>query len=86
MDILLPFTILVISLVNFGLFITVVVRLGKAKGFLHGILGLICSLYAFIWGWMVAKEQNLQKVMIAWSVLLILGVLLGFISNSYMGQ
>ena len=86
MDILLPFTILVISLVNFGLFITVVVRLGKAKGYLHGILGLICSLYAFIWGWMVAKEQNLQKIMIAWSVLIVIGILLGYVNNASMGE
>jgi hypothetical protein len=44
---------------------------------IHGILGLICGLYAFIWGWMHASGQ-LRTVMILWTVLAILGLVFGY--------
>jgi len=43
---------------------------------LHGILGIICGLYAFIWGWMNAEQQGLKKVMIIWTVLIIVSIAL----------
>jgi hypothetical protein len=33
------------------------VKLFQQKGALHGILGLICMLYTFIWGWMNIKKE-----------------------------
>ena len=49
-------------------FIMVLIQLFKAKGALHGILGLICSLYTFIWGWINAKTLNLSKLMLIWTI------------------
>ncbi len=65
------------SLVNFVLFIVVLIKLFQKEGVLKGILGLICSIYTFIWGWMKAKELNIQNIMIAWSVLIVLNIILG---------
>ena len=48
--------------------IMVLIPLFKTKGVLHGILGIICGLYPFIWGWIHAKELNLSKIMLIWSV------------------
>ena len=39
------------SLVNLACLIVVVIQLWKAKGPLHGILGVCCGLYSLIWGW-----------------------------------
>jgi hypothetical protein len=44
---------------------------------MHGVLGLLCGLYAFIWGWMNAFRQNLLFVMIAWTLLILLS---GFVN------
>jgi len=56
--------------------ILVVIKMFQAKGPLHGILGIICGLYAFIWGWMNAEQQGLKKVMIIWTVLIIVSIAL----------
>ncbi len=54
--------------------ILVLIRLFKAKGVGHGILGIICGLYPFIWGWIKAKELGLTKIMIAWTACWVLSV------------
>lgn len=43
----------------------------------QGIIGLICGLWAFIWGWMHATG-NLRTVMLVWTILLIVSIVLGF--------
>jgi hypothetical protein len=41
---------------------------------LQGVLGLICGLWAFIWGWMHADEYGLKTIMMVWTVCIILGI------------
>ncbi|HEY3899799.1 MAG TPA: hypothetical protein VGM54_14365 [Chthoniobacter sp.] len=55
-------------------FIIVVIKLFQEKGVLHGILGIICSLYTFIWGWMESGRLKIQNVMIIWSACLVVGI------------
>jgi hypothetical protein len=43
----------------------------------QGILGLICGLWAFIWGWMHASG-SLRNVMLIWTILLVASLVLGF--------
>jgi len=33
-----------------------------------GILGIICGLFAFIYGWVKVKEYDIKKVMLWWTV------------------
>jgi regulator of sirC expression with transglutaminase-like and TPR domain len=56
--------------------IIVVVRLFKEKGAIHGILGIIISLYPFIWGWIKHKELKLTKTMLIWTISYVLAVVL----------
>jgi hypothetical protein len=56
--------------------IIVLIRMFKS-GVLTGILGLICGLYAFIWGWMHSGE-GLRNVMLIWTILLIAAIFSGF--------
>jgi hypothetical protein len=60
------------ALTSFICAIMVLIQLFKAKGALHGILGLFCGIYTFIWGWMNAKALNLSKIMIAWSASMVI--------------
>ncbi len=56
--------------------IIVVIRLFKEKGAIHGILGIIISLYPFIWGWIKHKELKLTKTMLIWTISYVLAVVL----------
>jgi hypothetical protein len=49
--------------------IVVLIKLFQREGCLMGIVGLICMVYTFIWGWINAKRENLTTVMIIWSIL-----------------
>ena len=54
--------------------IIVVIKLFQEKGVLHGILGILCGLYTFIWGWINAGRLNIKNVMIAWTIAVIVGI------------
>ena len=56
-------------------FIIVLIKMFQTAGVLHGILGLICGLYAFIWGWMNATKLNIRNIMLIWSLLIILSII-----------
>jgi hypothetical protein len=49
---------LVISVVNLACLIVFVIQLFKAKGPMHGVLGICCGLYTLIWGWQNADQLD----------------------------
>jgi hypothetical protein len=65
-----------VSVVNFVLFIVVLIKLFQKEGVGKGILGLICGIYTFIWGWMKHKELGITGVMIGWTVCILLSIVL----------
>ena len=60
--------------------IIVLIKQFKTAGVVHGIIGIICSLWTFIWGWMNAGKLGIRNLMIIWTVLIILYVV--FLSMS----
>ncbi|MFH0878101.1 MAG: hypothetical protein V2A34_00160 [Lentisphaerota bacterium] len=58
--------------------IVVLVKLFQKEGFLKGILGLICMLYTYIWGWMHVKDEslNIKNWMWIWTGAILLGIVL----------
>jgi Flp pilus assembly protein TadD len=64
----------VISIVSLVIFIVVLIKSFKA-GVLKGILGIItCGLFTFIWGWLKHSELQITKLMLLWTVLIILSI------------
>ncbi len=57
---------------NLVCFILVLIKLFKKEGVLLGILGIICGLYTFIWGWINHKKQGITNIMIIWTILVII--------------
>ena len=57
-----------VILANLALYILVLIRLFKKKGTLHGILGIIFSIYPFVWGWIKHRELKLTKIMLGWTL------------------
>jgi hypothetical protein len=64
-------------------FIIVLIRMFQDAGVLHGILGLICGLYAFIWGWMNATRLNIRNIMMIWTLLIILSIIVNALAGNF---
>lgn len=64
--------------------IVVLVKLFQKEGVLKGILGFICMLYTYIWGWGKIKDEslNIKTWMWVWTGAIILGIILNVIAQS----
>jgi hypothetical protein len=68
------------SLVAWVAGLWMVFKLFQKKGVLHGILGLVCELYPFIWGLMNFSDPEIKKPMTIWLVAIGVSIVLGIIS------
>lgn len=59
--------------------IIVLIRMFKESA-VKGIIGLICGIYAFIWGWM-NSSAGLKNIMLLWTLAIIVGVIGGAIGG-----
>ena len=67
---------------SFILFIVVLIKLFTKEGVLKGILGIICGIYTFIWGWFKHKELKLTKIMAIWTGAIVIPIIVQFIFAS----
>jgi hypothetical protein len=74
---------LVASLGSLICFIIVLVKMFQNAGALQGILGLICGLWCFIWGWMNAGKLGIKNIMLIWTVLILLSIVLNVASGGF---
>ncbi len=58
--------------------ILVLIKLFQKEGVGLGILGILCFLYTFIWGWINHKAQKITNIMLIWTALIIIGMILNF--------
>jgi hypothetical protein len=56
--------------------IMVLIKLFQTEGPLKGIIGLICFLYTYIWGWMNANKLNIKNLMLIWTGLFVVLMIL----------
>jgi hypothetical protein len=68
------------------MFILVLIKLFQTEGVLKGILGLICALYTFIWGWIKAKQLALTNYMWIWTACILVSILLGMLTGASAGM
>jgi hypothetical protein len=64
-------------------FVIVLIKLFQTDGVLMGILGLICALYTFIWGWLNASKLNLRNIMMIWTLLVILSIIVNVATGGF---
>ena len=69
---------LLVGLGSLICFIIVLIKLFQNEGALKGILGLICGLYTFIWGWMNANRLGIRNIMMIWTLLIIIQIIFNF--------
>lgn len=63
------------GLVSIVCWILILIKMFQTAGALQGILGIICSLWAFIWGWMNADRLGAKNIMLAWSAAIVVGII-----------
>ncbi len=56
--------------------VMVLIKMFQSEGPLHGILGIICGIYALIWGWMHADQYNLRKIVQIWTACLVASIII----------
>ena len=64
--------------------VVVLVKLFQKEGVLKGILGLICMIYTYIWGWMHLKDESLKLKtwMYIWTGCIVLGIVLNLLPKN----
>jgi len=55
--------------------VMVLIKMFQNEKPLIGILGVLCSLWAFIWGWMNGTKHNLKKIMLIWTGCIVLSLI-----------
>lgn len=66
--------------------IIVLLKLFPTEGVGKGILGIICGLYTFIWGWQNKDRFNLSMVMTVWTALIIVGIIVNVLNQPSLGS
>jgi uncharacterized protein YacL len=61
----------------------VLIKLFQENGILHGILGLICGLYTFIWGWINSSRLNIRNIMLIWTLLIVVSIVLSVMGGGF---
>jgi hypothetical protein len=67
--------------------LVVLFKLFQKEGILKGILGLICMIYTYIWGWLHIKDESLKLKtwMYVWTGAIVVGAILGYIGSTGSG-
>ncbi len=66
---------MLVGLASFVCFIMVLIKQFQNGGAVHGIIGIItCGIWTFIWGWINAGNLNIKNLMMAWTLLIIVGI------------
>jgi hypothetical protein len=72
---------IIILIVSFICWIKVLIALFKKEGAGLGILGLLCGIYLYIWGWMKSKELGLKSTMIWWTLTILAALVLWVVAG-----
>ena len=65
----------VASLGSLVCWVMVLIKMFQNEKPLIGILGVLCALWAFIWGWMNGTKHNLKKIMLIWTGCIVLSLI-----------
>jgi hypothetical protein len=71
---LLGLVALLCALVSLVCWVMVLIKM-FSESVLQGVIGLICGLWALIWGWQ-HKDQGLQTIMPVWTLAIVVSMVL----------
>lgn len=68
-------TLNILGWIFWGCYIYVLIKVFKREGLYAGLLGILCGLFPFLWGWFKAEDRDVHYVMIVWTIVFIAGIL-----------
>lgn len=74
---------IIASLASLACWVMTLIKMFQNENVGLAILGIICPLWAFIWGWMNAKKHDHQKIMLIWTVCWIVGMIANVASGGF---
>jgi hypothetical protein len=75
---------MLVGLASFICFIMILIKQFQTAGPVHGIIGIVtCGIWTFIWGWMNAATLNIKNIMMAWTLLIVIGIAINVIFGSF---
>ncbi|CAN5763161.1 MAG: hypothetical protein H0T77_09330 [Pyrinomonadaceae bacterium] len=75
---------MLVGLASLVCFIMVLIKQFQNGGAVHGIIGIItCGIWTFIWGWINAGNLNIKNLMMAWTLLIIVGIAINVMFGSF---
>ncbi len=74
------------GIVSLVCWIMTLIKLFQNEGVGQGIFGIICSIYAFIMGFVRMKAWNYQKIMTIWTISIVLGFILNIAASAMMAS
>ncbi len=72
----------IVVLVELACFVITLIRLFSKEGIGLGILGLICGIYTFWWGWKNIDKPGDRTVMTLWTIGIVCAIILNFATRS----
>jgi hypothetical protein len=72
----------ILSVASLVCWIIVVIKMFQTAGVVSGIIGIICGLWAFIWGWMNADKAG-RNVMVLWTIAIILATVFNIAGGGF---
>ena len=67
-----------VSMASLVCWIMTLIQMFQKESVLLGILGIICPLWAFIWGWTNTAKTGQKNIMLIWTILWVVSVILNF--------
>ena len=74
MAVVMSIIVALVTIVSLVCWVMILIKIFKENVGL-GILGIVCSLFAFIYGWVKVKEYDAQKIMVVWTIATVVGIL-----------
>jgi hypothetical protein len=71
---MIPILAILVGLGSLVCWIMVVVKIFQSGNVGLGILGILCPLFTFIYGWVKADEFGIKNLMLIWTVLVVAGI------------
>ena len=72
---------ILLTIVNLVCWIMVLVQIFKHQQIALGIIGIICAIVAFVYGWMKSSEWGIRNVMLAWTAGIIGQIIIGSLAG-----
>ncbi len=63
------------AIVSLVCWIMTLIQMFQKESIVLGILGILCSLWAFIWGWMNTAKTGQKNIMLIWTIAIIVTVI-----------